>query len=206
MQTKLQELTEKIYREGVEKAREEAEKITTEAQEQADALLVKAKKDADELIKKAEKDAEALKKNTFNELQLTSRQLLSDLRQKVVNLVELKTIKPTINEVFADSSFTSDMVLAMIKNWQPGSNEDINLTVLLPENNQKEFENLFMKKAEQLLQKGLEVKFSDKIKGGMKIGPKDGGYMISFTDEDFENLFRSYLRPKLIELLYEQKD
>jgi V/A-type H+/Na+-transporting ATPase subunit E len=56
------------------------------------------------------------------------------------------------------------------------------------------------------LKKGLEITFTDKFKGGFKIGPKDGGYLISLTDEDFDNFFRAYLRPKLIEMLYSKQE
>jgi len=37
---------------------------------------------------------------------------------------------------------------------------------------------------------------------GFQIGPKDGSYKVSFTDEDFKNFFKDYLRPGLIELLF----
>ena len=35
-----------------------------------------------------------------------------------------------------------------------------------------------------------------------RIGPKGEGYMISFTDKDFENIIAEYLRPKTRELLF----
>ena len=40
------------------------------------------------------------------------------------------------------------------------------------------------------------------MKGGFKIGPADGSYKISFSEDDFENFFKSFLRPKTIEMLY----
>ena len=73
------------------------------------------------------------------------------------------------------------------------------------ENKQKEFQDGVKHKAKEILNKGLEISFSDRIKGAFKIGPKEGGYLISFTDEDFDNFFRAYLRPRLIEMLYESK-
>ncbi len=49
MQTKLQELTEKIYQEGVNKANEEAEKIINSAKKEADGIVSGAKKEAEDM-------------------------------------------------------------------------------------------------------------------------------------------------------------
>ena len=45
-------------------------------------------------------------------------------------------------------------------------------------------------------------KVSDKIAGGFTIGPKDGGYFISFTEETFNALISEYLRPATKKLLF----
>jgi V/A-type H+/Na+-transporting ATPase subunit E len=202
MQTKLQELTEKIYSEGVEKANDEAKRIEAEAKKQADEMLEKAKKDAEKIIKDAEKEAEDLKKNSLNELQLASRQAISDIKQKVVALIDYKAVSPEIKGAFKDVEFTQLIIETVVKNWNPKGSDAVSLSVLLPEDKKKEFEAFFQKKTKDLLEKGLEIGFSEDVKGGFKIGPKEGGYMVSFTEEDFENFFKAYLRPRLIEILY----
>lgn len=202
MQTKLQELTEKIYQEGVNKANQESGEILSQAKKQADQLLAEAKKEAEAIVKQAEKQAEELTKNSVNELQLTARQAISDLKQRIVTLVEAKTIAPEAKEAFKNDSFTQEIIHTIVKNWSPEDSNNVDLTLLLPVQKQQEFEVFFKTKAKQLLDKGLEVQYSQKLKGGFKIGPKEGGYMISFSDDDFDNFFRSFMRPRLIELLY----
>ncbi len=203
MQTKLQELTEKIYQEGVNKAKEEADKIVSTAQKEADELVAAAKKQAEGIVKDAEKDAEELKTNSMNELQLSARQLISDTRQKVVNLIETKVVEPEVKASFKDVAFTQEVIQTLVKNWNPKGEDRVDVSVLLPKEQQKDFENFFKGKTGEMLGKGVEISFSDKIKGGFKIGPKEGGYLISFSDEDFDNLFRGYLRPRLIEMLFD---
>jgi len=205
MQTKLQELTEKIYQEGVNKAREDADKLKATAQKEADDIIAAAKKQAEELIRVAEKQAAELKQNSLNELQLSARQLISDARQKVVNLIEAKVVEPQVKATMADVEFNKDIIQTLVKNWNPNSDQSVEISVLLPVEKQKEFETFFKSKTTELLGKGVEVSFSDKIKGGFKIGPKAGGYLISFSDDDFDNLFRGYLRPRLIDLLFKQE-
>jgi V/A-type H+-transporting ATPase subunit E len=52
------------------------------------------------------------------------------------------------------------------------------------------------------LNAGIEASFSKKIGGGFKIGPKDGGYFVSFTDETFNELIAEYLRPATKKILF----
>lgn len=204
MQKKLQELTDKLYQEGIDKAKEEADKIVKDAKKEADDLLKKAKKDAEKIKQDAEKSAEETQNNSLNELKLASRQALSELKQQIANLIEVKAIEPKTKDAFNDKEFTKDVILTIVKNWDPKDESQVDLKVLLPEKKQKDFEKYFKSEAKKLLDDGLEVEFTDAVKGGFRIGPKDGGYLISFTDKDFENFFKTYLRPRLIEMLYDK--
>jgi V/A-type H+-transporting ATPase subunit E len=40
------------------------------------------------------------------------------------------------------------------------------------------------------------------MNGGFKISPKDGGYMLRFTDEEFTQLIANYLRPATKKILF----
>ena len=60
----------------------------------------------------------------------------------------------------------------------------------------------FRSKVEKLCTGGIEVRFSKAIDNGFRIGPKDEGYLISFTDEDFKAIISEYLRPKTRKLLF----
>ena len=202
MQTKLQELTEKIYQEGVNKANDEAEKILSGARAEADKIIAEAKKNAQGLVQDAEKSAKELTNNSLNELQLSARQAISDIKQQVVALIQTQTVSPEVKAAMASEEFTLDIIREIVKNWNPKSSDTIYLEMVLPENRKNEFEKHFNAKAKDLLSSSLTVNFSNKLKAGFKIGPKDGGYLISFSDEDFDNFFKSYLRPKLIDLLY----
>ncbi len=48
----------------------------------------------------------------------------------------------------------------------------------------------------------VKADFSKKIAGGFTIGPKDGGYFISLTDDSFKELIGEYLRPVTKKLLF----
>lgn len=206
MQTKLQELTEKIYKEGVQKADQEAEKILSEAKKEAKSIVSAAKKEAESILNQAKKEAEETTSNALNELQLSGKQAMSDLKQKIVDMIEAQTIMPDTRKAFQDKEFVQGLISSIISNWDPKSNDSVDLEVVLPAEQKKEWETFFGSKTGNLLSKGIEVSFNQKIKGGFKVGPKEGGYLISFSDEDFAHFFKAYLRPRLIELLFEKKE
>ena len=55
MDTKIQELTDKIYKEGVEKGNEEAGRIIADANAQKQAILTEAEAEAKRIVAQAEK-------------------------------------------------------------------------------------------------------------------------------------------------------
>ena len=50
MENKIQELTDKIYREGVEKGNEEAQRLIANAQEEAKKIIEDARKEAESIV------------------------------------------------------------------------------------------------------------------------------------------------------------
>ena len=76
MENKLQELTQKLYNEGVEKANVEAEKILAEAKSEAEKVKQNAEKEAAKIISAAEQKSTEIKKNVDAELNLASKQTI----------------------------------------------------------------------------------------------------------------------------------
>jgi len=205
MQNKLQELTEKIYKEGVSKGNEEAENIIKNAKSEATNIINSAKKEAEKIIADAQKKSIETQKNTESELKLSSKQAINALKQKTTDLINGTIVKGTVDKAFNDKEFVKEIILTITKNWISGSAGTADLSVLLPAKDEKELKDYFTKSAKGLLDKGLEIKFDETVKSGFQISPKDGSYKISFTDKDFENFFIQYLRPRLIELLFAEE-
>ena len=80
--------------------------------------------------------------------------------------------------------------------------EASDLSLVLPSTLQAELEPFVKNELGKILGKGVEAKYSKKINGGFTIGPKDGGYFISLTDETFNELISEYLRPVTKKLLF----
>ena len=201
MQSKLQELTEKIFQEGVEKGNAEAEQILKSANSEAKEIIEKAKKDADNILKDAQKKAGELKNNTESEIRLSGKQSLNALKQQIVDTVNNEITSAAIKDAFSDKNFIRKIIETLLSSWA-GSGQSMDLTLLLSEKDEKNLSAFFKKEAKKYLDKGVTVNFDSTLKNGFQLGPKDGSYKVSFTEEDFINFFKHYLRPKLVEILF----
>lgn len=202
MGVKLQELTEKIYNEGVEKAQKEADVILANAKEKAAEIEKNANLKAQSIISTAEAEATKLKEHVNSELKMTVNQSVSALKQNLAQAVTMKSVQPSVQELFGNSDFLKSLIVKVVDGWI--SKDTMDLKIVLSEKERSEMESYFRNQLAKELNSGLELSFSEGVKSGFKIGPVDNSYEISFTDKDFINFFNAYLRPKTSELLFEE--
>ena len=184
MQNKLQELTEKLYNEGLSKGKQEGEAILAQAKVQADEIVAKAKAEAAAIVAAANKEAEDLKTKVQGDLKMAASQSIAATKKDIETLVVAKMSEAEVKSALTSAEFVKEVVLAVAKGFNAEGAMD--LEVVLPE----------------ALKGGIEASFSKKIAGGFTIGPKDGGYFISFTDETFNALISEYLRPATKKILF----
>lgn len=196
---KLQELTEKLYAEGLSKGREEAERMVAEAEQKAAAIVAEAEKVAADTIKAAEQKAAEIKKNNQTEMALATRQAVAALKEQIASLVVAKSVAPAVHSATIEPSFVKEMLLGIARSW---NGERVELEATLPESLKATLEADAEGAAKALLAEGIEVGYSDKVRSGFKVAPKEGGYYISFTDEDFTALLSEYLKEKIVKLLF----
>lgn len=196
---KLQELTEKLYSEGLSKGQQEAERLVSEAEQKAAALVAEAEQKAAAIVKAAEQKAAELKKNNETEVMLATRQVVAALKENIANLVVAKTTEPAVKAAMVDVEFVKEMLLGIARNW---NGERVELSAILPAEQKAKFEAEAESAAKALLDAGIEVGYSERVKSGFKVAPKDGGYYISFTEEDFNALLAEYMKEKITKMLF----
>ncbi|MBQ7518445.1 MAG: hypothetical protein IJU13_08495 [Bacteroidales bacterium] len=200
MQNKLQELTDKLYNEGLSKGKQEGEQILAEARKQADELVAQARAKADSIIAQAHKEAAELKHKADSDLALASRETLSVTRQRIESLVVAKMSELAVKEALSESAFVKEIIAAVAKAFN--TDEACELSLILSESQKAALEPFVKNELSQMLGAGVEVSFSKNISGGLKIGPKDGGYFISLDEAAFQELISSYLRPATRKILF----
>lgn len=204
MQNKLQELTDKLYNEGLSKGRQEGEAILADARKQADDIIRDAKKEADSIIAAAQKEAESLKTKTEGDIRLAAGQSLAATRQAIEGLVTARMTGNEVSAALSSADFIKEMLTTVVKSFNAASDEGTSLEVTLPESLKKETEPFIRKELAAMSKGGLQVTYSKKIGGGFTVSPKDGGYFISLTDDTFNALISEYLRPATRKILFEK--
>jgi len=203
MEAKIQELTDKVFQEGVEKGEAKARELIDAAKAEADKVISDARGQAEKIISDAQKQADETKRNTDSEIKLAGEQALAALKQKIVDLITTKTVDPGVSAVLSDGETVKEFVATVIKNWREGNSGDLSLEVLLPEDKKEKLEKVFKAGVQKTLGEGVEIQFSRVVKNGFQIVEKEGGYKISLTDEDFSEFFKEYLRPKTKSYLFD---
>lgn len=193
---KIQELTSKLYTEGVEKGKEEAEKIVATAREQEQRILGEARAKADEMLSSAEKESAALKKHTEAELKLYATQTSEALKTEIINLVTDKLTTSQVSAAVNDSAFMQQLILEMVQNWS--KNEIVTVEVENPD----ALESFIASQAKKILDQGLKIEKVNGIKTGFTVSPEDGSYKVKFGEEEFINYFKEFLRPQIQDLLF----
>lgn len=201
MTDQLQDLLQRVYQEGVQKAQAEAERIVKEAQAKADDTVSKAKTEAERIVNEAHTKAEELKKNSETDLKMAASHTLNSVKQQLVDVVLLKALDEPTKAGFSDPAFLKDVILATLDAWKANNAEG---TIQISESMKGKLDEGFLSSLGSKLQGKLHVEFSPAMKQGFILSPVDGSYKLSFTDEDFANLFKGYLRPRTAELLFSE--
>ena len=194
---KIQELTSKLYSEGVEKGKQEAEKIIAEANAQKKQILDEATAKAQEIIAAAEKQSAEMRSHTEAELKLFAAQAIEALKTEITNLITDKLASDNVKAAMQDQTFIQKIIVELVRNWS--KNEKLTIGV----QNSKELETYIASNTKDLLDKGLKIESVNGIKSGFTLSSEDGSYKVKFGEEEFIEYFKEFLRPQVQKLLFQ---
>ena len=197
---KLQELTQKLYDEGLAKGKQEGEAVLQKAVEEAGSIVKKAQEEAEAILAKARKEADDFKVKVEGDVKMASMQALQATRADIENLVIAKAVNEPVAKALSSEEYLKGIITAVAQKFS--AEEPADLSLVLPESLKAVLEPFVKNELGKLLGKGVEASFSKKLAGGFKIGPKDGGYFVSLTDDTFKDLIGAYLRPATKSLLF----
>ncbi len=200
MDNKLQELTDKLYKEGLSKGKEEGEAIIIKAQEKATMIIEDAQKKAKEIIKKAEEDARDFRVKVEGDVKMAATQSVQATKMDIENLMVKGMVGGKAVSALSSAEFVKEIIQAVARNFN--SQESVDLEIVLPESLKSELEPFVSGELAKSLSSKVSASFSGKVAGGFTIGPKDGSYFIDLTSEAFESLISEYMRPMTRKMLF----
>ncbi|MDR0301583.1 MAG: V-type ATP synthase subunit E [Treponema sp.] len=197
MDIQVQELIDKIKKDGIETASQEAEKIKKDAEAEARRIVDAAKKEALDIISQGKQDAERSEKAGVAALEQASRNLVLAFKDEIQALLD-KLIGDHVASNYKDDVLKAALP-EILKTWAAKGSDD--LSVILPEGELSKLQSFFSEKLTGELWKGVELKSSRKLTSGFHISNKQGSVYYDFSAEAVAGLLSSYLNPKLAEIL-----
>lgn len=192
---KIQELTEQLLREGVEKGNQQAADIVAQAEAKKAEILAAAQKQADDMLAAARKQAEELDKNTKAELKLFANQALEALKSEVINLLNGKVVSDSMDKALT-ADFMPKLILTFVQNWATKGE------LVIETADADALSAYFKKEAVDVLNAGLSIKQVNGLATDFVLSAADGSYKIQLGKQDFVEYFKDFLRPKLVEMLF----
>ena len=197
MDIQVQELIDKIKKDGIETASEEAARIKREAEAEARQIVEAAKKEADGIIARGKQDAERSEKAGIAALQQASRNLVLAFKDEIQSLLD-KLIEAHVNTSYGEDTLKAALP-ELLKSWAAKGGDS--LALILPEGELSKLQGFFSQKLTGELWKGVELKSSRKLNAGFRISNKDGSVYYDFSAESVAGLLAAYLTPRLAEIL-----
>ena len=191
MQDKLQELTDRLYNEGLSKGKHDGEELVQKAQAEADRIIAQANKEAEEMKTKVNAD-----------IKMAATQSIAVTKQEIEKMVVTKTATEGVKANMGNAAFVKELIISVVKAFNPQNASPVDLNLILPEALKAEVEPFVKNEIAKQFKGEVKVDYSKKMNGGFKISPKEGGYMLNFTDEEFTQLIANYLRPATKKILF----
>jgi len=198
MEIQLQELIDKIKKEGIQSATEDSQRIKDEASEEASRIIAAAQKEAADIVERGVSEAERSVKAGRAALEQASRNLLLAFK------IEVQSLLDKISAQAAASAYSEGTLKAvlpeLLKAWA-GKSGASSIDLLLSESDLGKLKSWAQGALAEELKKGMELKADRNLAAGFKIANKDGSAYYDFSSDSVAELLSSYLNPQLAELL-----
>ena len=119
MQDKLQELTDRLYNEGLSKGKQDGEQLLQKAHAKADSIIAQAKAEAERIITQANKDAEELRTKVNADVKMAATQSIAVTKQEIEKMIVTKAASDGVKANMNNVAFVKDMITSVVKAFNP---------------------------------------------------------------------------------------
>ena len=200
MDTHVEELIDRIKKDGVAAAETSASEKIAQAQKEADKIILNAKEEAEKILKQTKEENARLEKASEDAIKKAGRNILLSFRDSITKEVS-KLIGNEVASAYSKDTL-SKLIPEVVKEWiKNTSAEDV--SVLLNEKDLKEVESNVKAALKAEISEGLTLKNDNSISSGFRIGVKDGAAFYDYSAEAVAELFSAYLNPRVAALMKE---
>ena len=195
----LQNLLDRIQKDGVEQAEAQAEKILLQAREKAVAILREAEKQAAETRVGAEKDAEVFVERSTKTLEQAARDFLISVGRSLERVFE-DVARETVGAALTPDTM-EQMLIRMAEMYVEQGARESHIDILMNAQDRKTLVGILMQRDRELLERGLELHADDSIIHGFKLSFRENHLYHDFTVQAIADSISQLLKPPLREIV-----
>ncbi len=197
MAQEIKDLIEKIQKEGIKVANEQAAQVKAQAETEAKKIISEAKIESQKIIEQATAESKRLNDSTSASLKQAGRDLLISLR-KEINSMLASLIKADVGQALTANELTK-ILETLIKNAPLSLGSEI--IISLNQHDQERIEKEFFKQLAHDTKKQITLKSSDGINSGFIISFDAGKSIFDFSDSALSEYISGFLKPELGKIL-----
>lgn len=200
MDTHVEELIDRIKKDGVAVAENSASEKIAQAQKEAEQIVQNAKEEADKILKRAKEETQRMEKASEDAIKQAGRNLLLSFKDSITK--ELSALVSAEISTAYSKDLLVKLLPEVIKEWVKNTSAQ-DVSVLLSEKDLKEVESNLKSALKAEIAQGLSLKADSGVSSGFRIGIKDGEAFYDYSAEAVAELFSAYLNPRVSALMKE---
>ncbi len=200
MEVQLQELIDKIKKDGADAAQLSADKKIADAQAEADRIIAEAKAEADRIVSAAKVENDRMVKSGEDAIRQAARNILIRFRESVTG--ELNAVLKAAVEQNYSGKKLEELIPVVVSKWAENIEAE-DISVLLNTEDLNAVEKSLLAELKKKIAGGVTLKADDSFEGGFRVAEKDGSAYYDFSADAVADMFAVYLNPRTAALLKE---
>lgn len=197
MSQQVQELIDKIKKEGVASAETEAKKIVDEARRKAEQIVSEAKSQAEHTVAEADREAKKTKEATIMALQQSSRNMLLSLR-KEVEVILKKIIAQDVKASLTPEQL-AELIVKVVEQYGQSGGEDI--VVQCSERDASALKDHFWDKLQKQVKQSIILNVSADVQSGFIISFDAGKSSFDFSEASLVAYLSQFLNQQVADIV-----
>lgn len=189
----LQYLIDRIQKEAVDKADNEATSLISAAKDKAATIIKAAEVEAQAKLEKADKEALAYAERSERTLEQAARDLIITVGKRIEKMLS------DILALQVEKNLSEDTVKQMLLSLAAGYTSDVK--VCLSEEDAKKLNSFILGEFQQKIAAGVTVESDSDIHYGFRIKMNEGKVSHEFTNEALGEALSAHLRPELAKVV-----
>lgn len=209
-------LIERLREEGVDKGRQEAERIVRDAEHRAEWLVSQAQEEADRLLAAVRAKSERLERSTQEALQVAARDAILNLKTQLSAQFAAQ-VRRLVSHRLSNEALLEKLILELVARVREDLrlDESEKIAVVLPRDvvgieelrrrpeqlKEGTLSHFVLSVAKDMLRDGVSFSFDDEVKSGLMLRLGEGEVEIDLSDQAVAALLMAHLQPRFRALL-----